>query len=541
MSDLFVELLKKRNFESDFLRPEYAKSLEKVFLENDLAIVKAAAERLMEAAKKQEKVLIYGDYDADGVTASTVMSEILRLIGVEKFEVMLPDRFLDGYGMSQRCVERAKETGVDLVVTVDCGSNNTAIIKELKEAGIETLVTDHHELQGAVPDAVEVVNFKRPDLEFKDELKQLAGVGVAFLVGYQLVLMGKIAAGQEKWLLDLVLIGTICDSMVLTGLNRSLCFYGMKVLAKTRRLGLRELLRLSEAKKINATAVGFMLGPRINAAGRLKSAELAFRLLNTKSKVEAVALASELEDLNQERQKKQREAAFEIEQRGVGEEKVIVQSGDWHEGILGIVAGRLLEKYERPSLVLTEVEKGILKGSGRSAGEFNLALALKKCKKYLKTGGGHAQACGLLLETKNLDEFRQEINKYYNSLKLLGQEKFFKCQADVEVEDFSKFDVELVRKIEELEPFGEGNQEPIWLMKEAFVLSVRKLGEDEQHLKLNLRDRMGNTMAVVAWYVPNEWLRLKEGERVDVWVKLELNEWRGRCAVEGKIVRLECL
>ena len=130
MPDLFAELLKKRNFESDFLRPEYAKSLEKVFLENDLAIVKAAAKRLVEAAKKQEKVLIYGDYDADGVTASTVMSEILRLIGVEKFEVMLPDRFLDGYGMSQRCVERAKETGVDLVVTVDCGSNNTAIIKE---------------------------------------------------------------------------------------------------------------------------------------------------------------------------------------------------------------------------------------------------------------------------------------------------------------------------------------------------------------------------------------------------------------------------
>ena len=237
MSKLFQELVEKRGYSEAFLDPKY----EECFSPFLLPEMKKATERISEAAKRGEKVLIYGDYDVDGVTASTVMNDALKLAGVSDVEIMLPDRFKDGYGMSKKVVQEAKEQGRTLVITVDCGSGNWKIVKELKEEGIETIVTDHHEVPEKLPEAVAVVNPKRRDVSsFMEEksleenaeklvyLRDLAGVGVAFEVARALVLEGKIRAGQEKWLLDLVLIGTICDSMKMSEENRRLCFYGMK-------------------------------------------------------------------------------------------------------------------------------------------------------------------------------------------------------------------------------------------------------------------------------------------------------------------------
>lgn len=539
MPDLIKTLLKKRGFTADFLQPQYTEDIDRILAKNNLDLVETAAKRLLRAAQHNEKVLIYGDYDADGVTASAVMSETLHLIGAKQVEIMLPDRFKDGYGMSQRLVEFALKIEANLVVTVDCGSNNNAIILALKKAGIDTVVTDHHELQGEIPNAISVVNFKRPDQNFSDELKQLAGVGVAFIVAYQLAKMQKISAGQEKWLLDLVLIGTICDSMVMTGLNRILGFYGLKVLAKTRRVGLRELMRSAKIKRLDSSAVGFLLGPRINAAGRLANAKLALDLILAKSKIEALQLSTELEKLNSERQTKQRQAVTEITQRGLGENPVIVEQGNWHEGILGIVAGRLLEQYHRPSLVLSESKPGILKGSGRSKGEFNLALALKHCASYLETGGGHTEACGLSLKSENFAKFKSAINQYYLNLNLSNQEVFFQQQADLVVRDFSDLNLDFWRQLEQLEPFGEGNAEPVLLFEEVFVLSVRRMGADQQHLKLNLRDDFGHNFSVLAWFAPKNWLEVSEGERINLWVNLFLSEWNDNQNLEGKILRLE--
>ena len=253
MSKIFEQLVEKRGLTREFLEPRY----EECAAPGELPDMAAAVQRLGQAKARGEKVLIYGDYDVDGVTASTALDEALRLTGIEVAEVMLPNRFTDGYGMSRKVVERARETGAKLVVTVDCGSRNQEIVQELLEAGVETVVTDHHECGETLPAAVAVVNPKRRDVGASGvELRELAGVGVVFKLAQALVEAGMIPAGQEKWLLDLVLIGTICDSMRLLGENRRLVYYGMKVLEKTRRVGLQELLRTAGEKLMGGIRMG---------------------------------------------------------------------------------------------------------------------------------------------------------------------------------------------------------------------------------------------------------------------------------------------
>ena len=528
---LLAKIMKQRGFDEGFLCPEYGNF-------GKLPEVELAAERIMQAAEKGEKMIIYGDYDADGVTASTVMREALSLVGIKGIEVMLPDRFKDGYGMSQRLVERAKEISVGLVVTVDCGSGNAEIIDELNNLGVDVVVTDHHECLKDLPRAVAVVNPHRRDVETPEDLKNLAGVGVAFMVAYELMLKGAIPEGQEKWLLDMVLIGTVCDSMVLTGANRILCYYGMKVVAKTRRAGLLELMRRAGVKQINSEAIGFQIGPRINAAGRMQSADLAFELLNAKSRVEAARLAEELEHLNGLRKEEQLRAGREIAERGIGSEKVLVEVGDWHEGVLGIIAGRLVEDYKRPAFALTEVD-GVMKGSGRSFGEFNLAEALLECQNCLVGGGGHAGACGLKLLKEQVNNFRKAVNKYYDSLGLTGQEKYLEVAEDLVLDDLSEVTVEEIEDLNRLEPYGEGNSEPVVLLNGMEVVEVRKMGADGQHLKLILRDKNGRTMAVMAFFAPEEWLKIQPMQKVSVKAHLMINEWQGVKNAEGRIISIQ--
>jgi len=479
VSKVFEELLRVRGLEAGFLSPKYEDSVDPWVLPD----MKKAVERIQRAVSRGEKVLIYGDYDVDGVTASTVLYDTLRLAGVspENLEIMLPNRFTDGYGMSKKVVQRAKETGVGLVMTVDCGSRNHEIIEELKEAEIEVIVTDHHECDERLPEAVAVVNPKRKDaLELAlegvesaqerrelekavGELRELAGVGVAFKVAQALVLEGMIPAGQEKWLLDLVLIGTVCDSMVLRGENRRLCFYGLKVLEKTRRPGLRELMREAAVKRLDTEAIGFQIGPRLNAAGRMETAEKALGVLMTAKKTEAARLVMELEELNRRRKSEQQGAVQEIMKRGVGDEPVIVEEGEWHEGVLGIIAGRLVEEFRRPAFVLTEVD-GTLKGSGRSFGEFSLAEALERCREHIIGGGGHAGACGVKVEKAKFEDFKRAVNEYYRSLELEDQMRFLGVREDLEVREFGELTLELVEELRKLEPYGEGNQEPVFLL-----------------------------------------------------------------------------
>ena len=552
MSRIFAEILEKRGISEAFLHPKY---LSDSAIFKKMPDISRAVSRISRAILKGEKIMVYGDYDVDGVTATTVMVDALKLSGTSDVITMLPDRFIDGYGMSRRCVERATLEGVSLVITVDCGSNNSEVIAELLEAGIETVVTDHHEIMRSIPEgAVAVVNPKRTDISaraklaiLKAGLDDLAGVGVAFMVALGLVEAGLIPEGQEKWLLDLVLIGTLCDSMRISGVNRELTYYGKKVLEKTRRPGLLELMKVAKVSRISTEAVGFQIGPRLNAGGRMESAEISLKLLMTDSKAEAVRLASELNDLNTERRNEQMAAMKEIasEYAEALAREVIVVAGEWHEGVLGIIAGRLVEKYHKPAFVLSKVavldEDGdgisdVYKGSGRSFGEFNLAEAIKNCPESVYGGGGHAMACGIKVLPEKLDDFTSDVNKYYKSLKLKNQEKFLQVLPEFSAEDLGEFSEELLDELAELEPFGEGNEEPIFELTGVETVEVRGVGAEGKHLRMVVADNRGRRMTLIAFSAPEKWLKVPVGAKISVAVQLMRNEWNGKVLVEGRIL-----
>lgn len=536
MSKIFEQLLEKRGFTKDFLSPKYENLADPfIFPGMDKAV-----SRIKQAIDNDEYVIIYGDYDVDGITASTVMEESLKLAGLKHLEIMLPDRFVDGYGMSPRLIERAKETKATLVITVDCGSRNHSIINELNLLKIDTIVTDHHETGDTLPEAIAVINPKRKDFnDVSAQLKNLAGVGVAFKVTQALVNKNFIPSGQEKWLLDLILIGSICDSVPLTGENRILSYFGIKVLEKTHRVGLKELMKSAKVNKITSESIGFQIGPRLNVAGRLESAKIALNLLRTKSASEAAKLVEKLEVLNRERKKKQSDAMKEISARGISNDPVIIETGDYPEGILGIIASRLVETYKRPAFVLSEVEEGIFKGSARSFGDFNLAEAIKNVNDIIIGGGGHSAAAGVQLKRDNLFAFRERINDYYKSLNLVNQERFLKGNPDLTVSDFSDFTLDLLEELSLLEPFGIGNEEPIFSLENISINSVIKMGADKNHLRLDLSDSKNNFLKTVAFFAPEPWLKLTPDDEILPLVKLSLNDFNGVKSVEARLVDLD--
>ena len=540
MNKIFTQLVEMRHLTDDFIHPKY----DGLAAPSELPDMDKAITRIEKAIKTGEKILIYGDYDVDGVTASTLMEQALKLAGAKSIEIMLPDRFVDGYGMSPRLIKRAKEKKITLVITVDCGSRNHTIIDELNHEHIDTIVTDHHECEETIPDAIAVINPHRHDYQGPEDLKNLAGVGVAFKLAQGLAEKGLIENGQEKWLLDLVLIGTICDSMLLTRENRILTYYGKVVLEKTKRPGLRELMKNAGVREITSESIGFQIGPRLNAAGRLATAETSLNLLRTDSATEAAKIAAELEELNKTRRTEQRAATTEITERlknisakDRAETPVIIETGKWHEGVLGIIAGRLVEQYHQPAFVLSEVEDGIYKGSGRSFGEFNLAEALQYAKDAIEGGGGHAAAAGVQVRGENLYQFREKINEYYKSLNLKNQERFLKSTADLDITDVKDLNLDLMEELSLLEPFGPGNEEPIFCLKDAYIYAQRRMGDEGKHLRLDLKGQDGKIIKAIAFSAPEGWFDLDdESVPHNFIIQPTINEWNGTRSVEARLL-----
>ena len=539
MNKIFTQLVEMRHLTDDFIHPKYSG----LAAPSELPDMDKAITRIEKAIKTGEKILIYGDYDVDGVTASTLMEQALKLAGAKSIEIMLPDRFVDGYGMSPRLIKRAKEQKITLVITVDCGSRNHAIIDELNHEHIDTIVTDHHECEESIPDAIAVINPHRHDYQGPEDLKNLAGVGVAFKLAQGLAEKGLMKSGQEKWLLDLVLIGTICDSMLLTRENRILTYYGKVVLEKTKRPGLRELMKNAGVREITSESIGFQIGPRLNAAGRLATAETSLNLLRTDSATEAAKIAAELEELNKARRTEQRTATAEIAERlknisakDRAETPVIIETGKWHEGVLGIIAGRLVEQYHQPAFVLSEVEDGFFKGSGRSFGEFNLAEALQYAKDAIEGGGGHAAAAGVQVKGENLYQFREKINEYYKSLNLKNQERFLKSAADLDITDVKDLNLDLMEELSLLEPFGSGNEEPIFCLKDAYIYAQRRMGDEGKHLRLDLKGQDGKIIKAIAFSAPEGWFDLDESVPHSFIIQPTINEWNGTRSVEARLL-----
>lgn len=557
---LFEEILRARGLQDatreSFLHPDYGKRHDP-FLLPDMA---KAVDRLVAAREKQERITIYGDYDIDGLTATTLLVDALGQFGFRFVETFIPNRFVEGYGMTVDAVERIAASGAQLILTVDCGSLSEKEIVRANELGVDVIVTDHHNVALTQPPAIAVVNPKRllrdnprryhgmmltrqmktkPLYPFLD----LPGVGVAFkLIQALQTRLDGLPYGQEKWLLDLVALGTICDVVTLVDENRLHVFWGLKVLAKTRRPGLKALMAVSgvEPSKVDARSLGFMLGPRLNAAGRLETARHAQEMLLATNGLEALEKAELLDALNKQRRAEQDEIhklATKQAETYKGDPVLVVSHPDWNHGIVGIVAAKLLEKYKKPTFVLQEMG-GESKGSARSYGGFSAADAIRAADRLITKGGGHKLAAGVTLPTKNIEAFRKHLNDYFRSLQLPPQPPLLLLSEDVVTADFAQLNEGLLHEISQLEPFGNGNPEPIVKIDAVQVVSIRRMGNDGQHLKLSLQDYLGGGLDVVAFSADESWF-VEPGEVVSVWIQPLLNEWRGVKRVEGRLVRLE--
>ncbi len=557
---LFEDILRARSLVGEkrdsFLNPKYNNGHDPFKLPD----MDKAVERLVSARERQEYITIYGDYDIDGLTATTVLLDAFEGFGFKYVEAYIPNRFIEGYGLTVEAVETIAATGANLIVTVDCGSLSTKEITRANELGVEVIVTDHHNVLKVQPPAVAVINPKRqldehPGLYENYVLKNpkkhvnlypfldLPGVGVAFkLVQALQTRLDGLADGQEKWLLDLVGLGTVCDVVTLQDENRMHVYYGLRVMQKTRRPGLKALMMVAgvELGSVNARNLGFQLGPRMNASGRLDTARYSLDMLRAADGMVALDKAQQLDAMNMERRKEQdrifKEAIVQAE-KFIKNKVLVVSSENWSHGIIGIVAAKLLEKYKKPTFVLEEMGDES-KGSARSYGDFSAADAIRASDDIITKGGGHKLAAGVTLPTENIVAFRKRVNEFYKSLNLRNQTDKLLPSADVAIDNLDEVTEDLVVQLAQLEPFGNGNPEPVLRLDHVLVTNMRRMGSDSQHVKLQIQDINNNRIELLAFNADEKWF-VEPGGYVDVWFEPNVNEWNGNKTVEGRLMRLE--
>ncbi|MCD7749988.1 MAG: single-stranded-DNA-specific exonuclease RecJ [Oscillospiraceae bacterium] len=484
-----------------------------------------AVRRIRLARERGELVAVYGDYDVDGITASCLLAEYLQSMGLET-EIYIPNRLEEGYGVNDGAIRKLHDRGVSLVVTVDCGVTAVEQTALAADLGMDIIVTDHHECQEKLPEAVAVVDPKRPDCVYPD--RELAGVGVAFklvcaLDGDGMAMLGRYA--------DLVALGTIADVMPLIGENRRMVRAGLEKLRSNPSPGLDALMALSGVEKgrISATAVGFTLAPRINAAGRLGHTSLALRLLLEKNSSRALNLAGELCGMNHQRQQMEADIWDETSRMMAGKTPTgpIVLAGEgWHPGIIGIAAARLSEAYSVPTVMISlDGEMG--KGSCRSFGDFNLFDALAYCNSLLDAFGGHALAAGLNIHRANIDAFRKALQEYYVNHPPHEDEGL---ALDLEITDPALLTLESVDGLQALEPFGNGNPRPNLCMLDCCLNSAVPIGGGK-HVRLRL-EKFGQSYDCVWFSHRIEQLNARRGDRVDAAFYPQVSEFRGRRTVQ---------
>ena len=540
---LFEKILASRNIDKDklnsFLSPDYDLEKGDPYLLPDM---QKAVDRIKTAYEKGEKIVIYGDYDVDGISATALLLDAFESFGFKDIQSFIPNRFVEGYGMTIGAVDKIKSMDANLIITVDCGSLCHNEISYANSLGIDTVVTDHHNVAETPPPAVAAVNprFGGHLYPFSD----LAGVGVAFkLVQALQKELDGLPEGYEKWLLDLVALGTVCDIVKLTGENRANVYWGIEVMKKQRRTGLKALMAVANIDKadISAKTLGFVFGPRINAAGRMETASLALDMLISKNGDDALNKANYIDDLNSHRRQMQDDIfkeACKIALDYKDDDVLVINGKNWNHGIIGIVAAKILEKFKKPVYILAENDNGETKGSARSFGDFSAADAVRAADDIIIKGGGHAAAAGVTLKNDKISDFRQRVNEFYSSLQLNNQESYVLPKADVEIDDFSEINEDLVGKIATMEPFGNGNPEPVIKITAADIVNVQHMGTDGQHIKLSARDSDGIVIRMLAFNAPENFL-CKPGDTASIWFRPVINEWQGIRSVEGELLHLQ--
>jgi single-stranded-DNA-specific exonuclease len=553
----------------DFLSPEYA-DLHDPFLIQDMRKV---VDRIMQAVMQNEKILIYGDYDADGVTGTTILyqtiAELLNALFQKSDAVMvstnssnqfkprnlfyyIPDRSKEGYGLNDDAVHYILQQEIGLVITVDCGVSNHEQVRFMQNNGIDVIIVDHHSVPDILPEAFGLIVPKRKGDSYP--FKDLCGAGLAFKVASALLIdvqfsnfSHRIPNGFEKWLLDFAAIGTIGDMVPLVGENRILVHYGLYVMAKTKNLGLQMLMKEiglnpevienpdSEHLNSNITvySVGFQIAPRINAAGRIDHANTAMELFLASNETNAKAYASQLNQLNEERKILTTQVFEEVEKRleskgAVFEKTKIIFEGDehWPAGILGIVAARVMQKYYRPTFIY-EKQKRYSVASGRSVPGFDLYEVVEKVRPYLRAGGGHSGAAGMSFANEHIDTIRIKLNEFADQTltpEMLQPVLWIDAELQPDEVNWQMYDM-----LQKLAPFGMGNPEPIFLMQHLLVRRLDVVGKEKSHLKLELQSegRVGVPLnfQAIGFSMGNKVHEMYENDLVDIVFQIDVNEW----------------
>lgn len=492
--------------------------------------VDIAVQRILLARERQEKVVIYGDYDVDGITSTSVMLRCLRALGLE-VDYYIPDRLEEGYGLHAESLEKIRQEGCGLLITVDCGIASREPIEQYREY-FDVIVTDHHQPPNELPNAVAVINPKQADCQYPE--KELAGVGVAYTLCRGLWL----AEHQEDYTndIELVALGTIADVMALLQENRIYVRYGLERMAHTENIGLQALLQACKVDPENVTSerVGYSLAPRLNAAGRVAHAGMGVRLLTSMDAAEAQKIAEELLTINTERQTIERNLLQEAEERnrdlGDANRNVLVIDGrNWHPGVIGIVASRLVEKYDRPAILIS-VHDGIGKGSCRSIPALNIYEALGFAKDLLLQYGGHHQAAGFSVAENKIPELRARLQEYADlHLKPEDYYPILEIERKLSAADVS---LELVHFLDSLEPYGEGNPSPVFATDNLDVKQLRRIGADRRHVKMCV-GQGESAFEVVGWGMNEVAEEVFEEDRIDIAYTLQVNEWQGNEQVQA--------
>lgn len=526
LTDLLASILVGRDIAQNeeklnvFLNPT-RKDFYDPFLLPDMEI---AVDRIIKAINENEKIIIYGDYDVDGITSICVLKKFLEARGVE-VEQVIPNRLEEGYGLNKDAVAKIAKLGYKLMITVDCGISGIEEVETCNELGIDVIITDHHEQLDVLPNAYAIIDAKRKDNKYP--FRGLAGCGVVFKLTQAISIKLGLDAKEYLKYLDIVCVGTISDIVPLVDENRVIAKLGLKLVAQTRNIGLKTLIQETGYKKIDSNTISFGVAPRINACGRMGYQEEALKLFLTNDQNEAKEITAELNKYNLQRQIKEKEifeqATLELQKEDIDSLSTIVLCGDnWHHGVIGIVASKLTEKYFKPTILLCH-EDNIAKGSGRSIPGFDLHEALVESSKYLEKYGGHEMAVGLALKEEMFNAFKQRFEKIAVDKNINKIIPVIKIDSQITSKDINK---NTIKELELLEPFGEKNKMPIFVYKNLKIDSIRALSEG-RHLKLTLKDDnfVINAIGFNLGHFSSEFLI---GDKIDVAGVIETNNFGRR-------------
>lgn len=518
ISKCLAKLLKAREVEDiDMYLNGTLKDLRDPFLLKDMQKI---VERIKLAINKKEKICIYGDYDVDGITSITIMYKFLSDLGLDVM-YYLPDRLQEGYGVNNEALDKIKKEGVSLVITVDCGITAIDEVEYAKNLGLDIAITDHHECTENLPSALAIINPKQKDDNYP--FKMFAGVGVAFKVLSALAISLNMESENYLKYLDIVAIGTISDIVPLLDENRIISKDGLKQIANTKNEGIKAMLRVINFKDIDSTMVSFGMAPRINACGRMGDASIAVKLLLEESEENAKELAEKLDSLNIKRQEVEKnifeEAVNTIENEGYKQKNsIVLYDENWHNGVIGIVASRLVNIYNKPVVLFTK-ENDVVRGSGRCPNGFSLYDALTESKEYLIQFGGHELAAGMSIEEENIPLFREEFEKIVTqNMKDLVQV----IDVDMEIKK-SDLGVQILKDINRIKPYGQSNNTPLFLYKGLKIHSIRTLKE-EKHLKFTLQDERV-LLEALAFSQGARRDEVRLGDKIDVLCNVEINSY----------------